>query len=331
MIIDLEQFVRRERPYWNELEEKLEVLENRSLDTLDIDEVKRLHYLYRRVSSDLSQVENYIADTELKNYLEKLVSRAYVQVHQHRSESANFSLWNWCFNTFPSTFRKHIYSFLIVLAVTGTGMLFGGGAILFDTGVKEVLLPFPHLHQDPSRMVEEQEREAGEENGRLEGAKARFSVMLMRNNIRVSILALALGLTWGVGTIIVVFYNSAILGAVITDFVMAGESKFLTAWLLPHGIVELPAIFIAAQAGLVLAHTLIGYGDRTPLLDRLREVGPDLVTFIAGVALMLVWAGLVESFISQYHEPLFPYEIKILFGILEGVVLVLYFWKSGDG
>lgn len=325
MIIDLEQFVRREKPYWNELEELLDRVEQRSLGHMDLEEVKRLHYLYRRVSSDLSQIENYISEPELKQYLENLVSRAYIQVHRDRESTGGFSLWNWMVHTLPSTFRKHAGAFLLVVSIMSTGMLFGGGAVALDPGVKTYLLPFPHLQQHPSERVEQEESSPES----VEGVKARFSAMLMTHNIKVSIFVLVLGLTWGIGTVIVTFYNGVILGAVMGDYILAGESTFLAGWLLPHGIIEIPAILMAAQAGMVLAGAMIGWEDRNRLLDRLRQVGPDLVTLISGVAILLVWAGIVESVISQYHEPVFPYELKIAFGIFEGIILVLYLWMSG--
>jgi uncharacterized membrane protein SpoIIM required for sporulation len=118
----------------------------------------------------------------------------------------------------------------------------------------------------------------------------------------VAILTLALGLTWGIGTLIMLFYNGIILGAVAVDYVMAGQTSFLLGWLLPHGAVEIPAILLAGQAGILLAGALIGWGKPISLRMRLRKISNDLVTLISGVALMLVWAGIIEAFFSQYHE-----------------------------
>ncbi|HWY32685.1 MAG TPA: stage II sporulation protein M, partial [Candidatus Acidoferrum sp.] len=152
---------------------------------------------------------------------------------------------------------------------------------------------------------------------------------LMTHNTKISILTLALGMTWGVGTMIMLFYNGVILGAVAVDYVRAGETKFLLGWLMPHGVIEIPAILIAGQAGLLLAFALIGHGRRTPLRNRLREISGDVVTLIFGVGLMLVWAGFIEAFLSQYHEPVIPYEAKIAFGAVELVLLFLFLGKSG--
>jgi len=65
------------------------------------------------------------------------------------------------------------------------------------------------------------------------------------------------------------------------------------------------------------------------LRARLRDVSRDLATLIFGVAVLLVWAGFVEAFLSQYHEPFIPYEVKIAFGAVELVLLILFLSRSG--
>jgi uncharacterized membrane protein SpoIIM required for sporulation len=142
-------------------------------------------------------------------------------------------------------------------------------------------------------------------------------------------MALAFGLTFGVGTLILLFYNGVILGAVAADYILAGQGLFLAGWLLPHGSVEIPAILLGGQAGLVLAGALIGWGEHTSRSQRLRAVARDLVAIVAGAAALLVWAGTVESFISQYHQPVIPYAVKIAFGLCELAALVLFLGWAG--
>jgi len=40
-------------------------------------------------------------------------------------------------------------------------------------------------------------------------------------------------------------------------------------------------------------------------------------------------AGFVESFLSQYHEPVVPYLAKIAFGLLELILLIVYLSQAG--
>jgi uncharacterized membrane protein SpoIIM required for sporulation len=120
------------------------------------------------------------------------------------------------------------------------------------------------------------------------------------------------------------FYNGITLGAVAVDYVAGGQTAFLLGWLLPHGAVEIPAILIGGQAGLVIAYALIGWGDRSSRADRLRHISGDVVILAGGSAVLLVWAGVVEAFVSQYHEPVVPYDLKIAFGLLEAIALTLF-------
>ena len=62
----------------------------------------------------------------------------------------------------------------------------------------------------------------------------------------------------GIGTMLLLFYNGVILGLVAVDYMLAGQTVFLLGWLLPHGVIEIPAVLIAGQGGLVLGRTLIG-------------------------------------------------------------------------
>jgi uncharacterized membrane protein SpoIIM required for sporulation len=218
----------------------------------------------------------------------------------------------------------------VSIAATLLGVVFGGFAISFDPDAKEILMPFPHLRGDPSeRVAREEEIAKGASDDRLRGAKTSFSAYLMTHNTRVSIFTFSMGITWGIGTIILLFYNGVILGAVSLDYILAGETKFLIGWLLPHGAIEIPAIILAGQTGFVLAGALIGWGQRLSLRRRLQQIFGDLVTLIFGVAIMLIWAGFVEAFLSQYHEPIIPYSVKIGFGVVELIALIVFLGLSG--
>ena len=326
MIIDLQKFISEERPYWNELESMLDRLEKRPELKLTLSRLKRFHYLYQRTSGDLAKMKTFASEPNTLAFLESLVARTFGEIHETRERPHRLAPLQWIFSTFPQTFRRHVRAFWICLAAMLLGSAFGSFAILIDPATKDVLLPFAHLHGDPSDRVA---REESVNKDRLAGAKSSFSSYLMTHNTKVAIFTLALGMTWGIGTLVMLFYNGVILGAVALDYVMAGETTFLLGWLLPHGAIEIPAIILAGQSGLVLAGALIGWGKPISLKMRLRKISTDLMTLIFGVAIMLFWAGIIEAFFSQYHEPVLPYEVKIGFGILELAMLVLFLARSG--
>ncbi len=328
MIIDLPRFIESERPTWAELESALGRIERDPGHRFDLPGALRFHYLYQRAAGDLARLGTFASEPELRRYLESLVARAYTEVHESREKQAKFRPVRTFTRDFPAAFQRHRRAFLLALTLLLAGGLFGGLAHTLDPEAKSSLVPaqFAHLMSDPARRVAEEEAGEAEE---LTGRKASFSTALMTNNIRVSILALALGMTCGAGTLILLFYNGVLLGLVAADYLLAGQGVFLAGWLLPHGATEIPAILIGGQAGFVLARAMIGRGDRQPLTARLRAVGRDVALLGYGFAVLLIWAGLVEAFLSQYHAPVLPYSVKIAFGAIELVLLVLLL--SGGG
>lgn len=329
MIIDLPRFIKDRQPRWKELEEMLRGLENDPAATMDLKEAKRFHLLYQQAAADLAKIQTFASEPELCRYLESVVAQAYAEIHETRRHTrADFHPLRWFWISFPETFQRHVRAFWLSVAILMVGAAFGGGVVIIDPGAKEALLPFSHLMGSPSQRVAKEE---AAKKDRMAGHKATFSSELMTNNIRVSILAFALGMTFGLGTMILLFYNGAILGAVIVDYIIAGQSIFLAGWLLPHGSVEIPSIIIAGQGGLILGSVLVGQGNHAPLSARMRAFAPSLTTLIGGVAVLLVWAGIIESFVSQYHEPALPYWAKITFGSIQLILLIAFLGRRLPG
>lgn len=352
MILDPERFAAAERPFWTELEGTLDRLERDAAARLDLPGAERLYYLYQRACADLARLATGSAEPRLRQYLETLVARAYGELNASGATTADAGnddgqdgaagnndddaaagpwrrAWRWFVAGFPRTVRRRWRAAATAVVLTLVGCGFGALGIGMDyEEAKETILPgqFSHLNGRPSERVAREESEGGRH---LRDGKASFSTALMANNIKVSFTAAALGLTWGIGTVAMLFYNGVILGAVVWDYVLDGQAVFVAGWLLPHGSVEIPSILLAGQAGLVLGGALIGWGRRARLRERMRAVTPDVATLCGGAAVLLVWAGLIEAFFSQYHEPVVPYWLKIAFGSAQLVGLGMFLALGG--
>lgn len=325
MILDLPRFLQTQQPTWNELETMLTRIEQDPAAQWSMDDLQRFHLLYQRTGADLAKLQTFASEPNLSRFLESLLARAYAEIHETRRHTrSRVQPLRWLLIEFPRAFQRHLRAFWVSVLITLAGVAFGGTVVAIDDEAKEIILPFSHLLGNPAQRVAKEESATTDH---MKGRKSTFSSQLMVNNIRVSIFAMALGISWGAGTFIILFYNGVILGAVVIDYLLAGQGVFLCGWLLPHGSIEIPAILIAGQAGLVLGNALIGRGERAPLSERLRKITPALVTLIGGVAVMLVWAGLIESFVSQYHQPVIPYWIKISFGTIELLLLGYFLFR----
>jgi uncharacterized membrane protein SpoIIM required for sporulation len=332
VILDADRFLENERPAWEELSRLLAAFESDPLRTAGVAELERFHYLYQRAVSSLARLQSNSGDSAARRYVEALVARAYGEIHQRRSRAKRFRFFPWLAGGFPRAFRRHAGAFALSLAITLAGAAFGAVAMIEAPDARPALVPFSNLLEKPSeRVAREESRQKKGKADPLGGRKGTFAASLMTHNIQVALLTMAMGLTWGIGAVTLLFYNGVILGAVVCDYVRDGQAQFVMAWLMPHGVIEIPAILVGGQAGFVLAAALAGWKSRESRKRRLADARADLASLAGGLAVMLVWAGIVEAFISQYHQPTLPYGVKIAMGCVELTVLVAWLGFGGTG
>jgi uncharacterized membrane protein SpoIIM required for sporulation len=328
LILDLERFQAQARPRWRDLEALLAALESRPDRRLNPAEAEHLQELYAQTAADLNRVTHGSLAYELRQYLERLVARAYAELYYApptRSEIWRPRRWLRIFTAFPEAFRRQARYFALAGLITLLGCAFGGLAVRYDPASVDVLLPADYL-RNPGERVHEEEQGSGQ--GRhlnSAQAEAAFSGQLIRHNIQVALLAAALGVTFGIGTALLLFENGVLLGAVAVHYTQQGFGLFMTAWLLPHGVFEIPSILIAGQAGFYLARLLLRRREDRNVRESMRE----WLVLVAGLAMMLVWAGLMEAFFSQHHEPVLPYGFKVAVAIAELVLLTIYLLMIG--
>jgi len=142
----------------------------------------------------------------------------------------------------------------------------------------------------------------------MEGFSARFAPLLAMapifimlgiflNNAFVSLLFLVLGLAFGVLPILFVAFNGYVVG-VISHFVVQEKGLlFILLALLPHGIVELPMVFLSAGIGLRLGHQVFSalIGRPTEIKKEFKE---GLRFYFHWIMPLLFLAAVVEAFIT---------------------------------
>jgi len=326
MILDLQRFQVQARPRWNRLESLLAALEGRPDRRLNSAEADQLQDLYAQTATDLNRVTHGALAPELRQYLERLVARAYAELHYApptRSEIWQPRRWLKIFTAFPETFRRQCRYFVLAVLITVLGCTLGGLAVRYDPASVDVLLPADYLRNPVQHVHEEEQGQSHDlHSAQIEAA---FSAQLIRHNIQVALLAAALGVTFGIGTALLLFENGVLLGAVAARYTQQGFWLFMTAWLLPHGAFEIPSILVAGQAGFYLARLLLRRREDRNVRQSMRE----WLVLVAGLAMMLVWAGIMEAFFSQHHAPVLPYALKVAVGAAELGLLTIYLLLTG--
>ena len=129
------------------------------------------------------------------------------------------------------------------------------------------------------------------------GDEAALSSQIFTNNIQVTFLVIAGGIFAGLGTAAVTIFNGGFIGAIIGLTIENGSSGELFRFVLPHGVLELSCIAVAACAGLRIGWALVDPGTLTRGQSLRREARPAM-ELVLGTMPWLVLAGLVEGFVS---------------------------------
>jgi stage II sporulation protein M len=125
-----------------------------------------------------------------------------------------------------------------------------------------------------------------------------LAAAIFLNNSVKTLIALLLGAVFGVVPVIFLFANGAALGVVFSLSIRARGLWSSLASIAPHGVIELPAVFLGMSIGLMLgAQTLARIRRRcaTPIRT---EIGLALRYFCTVIAPLLLLAALIEVFVT---------------------------------
>jgi uncharacterized membrane protein SpoIIM required for sporulation len=156
-----------------------------------------------------------------------------------------------------------------------------------------------------------------------ENPAASFTGMVWANNAWISAQAVALGIT-GIWVPMILFSNAQGVGIAAGIFAAAGKSDVFYSYILPHGLMELTAVFIACAAGLRIFWAMVSPGPRTRG-RAVAEEGRSLITVALGLVLVLFVSGLVEGFVTPGPLPVWA-KIGIGAAVLAAYWLYVLVW-----
>lgn len=331
-----ESFVRARREAWSRLHDLVDKAQRTRLASLTDDEVHELGTLYRRTSADLARAQTRYASTiagqELVRSLNALVLRAHAQIYSAPAPAPSTG-WAFFLYGFPEAFRRH-WKAIALAAFFMFAPAFASYVSVWSNPESAKLFMPDEIAETVHRRAQTKQTTGWGANLQYEGvvASPEVSSRIMTNNIQVSIGAVALGFTAGLGTTYMLISNGLLIGSLAG--VASNDKIDFVFWsvILPHGILELTAIAIAGGAGFVIARAIYAPGD-LPRRDALKIAGTEAGKLLIGVAVMLVCAGLIEGFLTP--SPL-PPTLKMIVAIMTGIVMVLWFSlrqpvKNGEG
>jgi uncharacterized membrane protein SpoIIM required for sporulation len=280
------RWIEKRKPYWSQLETLLAGRSN-SLRTLTRGELQELGLLYRQTAADLAAIRQDPSSVHFARYLNQLMARAHNIIYAGHRENYG-AILSFFYRDYPAAFRRNLKYCIASVLIFIVGGIAGAAITFQDPDFQtEILGP---------QMVETiQHREMWTHS--IISVKPVASSAIMTNNLTVSFMTFASGITAGLGTLYMLFFNGFLMGVIGAACFIAGMSLKLWSFVAPHGVLELPAIFIAGGAGLKIAQGLLFPGV-LPRKESLTLAGKEATTLVLGVIPLLIVAGVIEAFVS---------------------------------
>ncbi|MCH0538485.1 stage II sporulation protein M [Streptomyces sp. MUM 203J] len=310
--MDLDVYVNAHQAEWDRLDHLLR--RGRRLTGAEADE---LVSLYQRTATHLSVIQSTAPDPALTARLTQLVARARAAVTGIRR----------------ATWRDvtHFLSVGFPAAVYRSRHWWIPTAVL-STLVAAIIGWWIGTHPEVQSAIAAPDalREMTRPGGQYEtyyssNPATSFAAQVWTNNARAAALCLALGAFLGVPVLWVLLLNMLNLGIGLGLMASVGRLDTFLGLVLPHGLLELTAVFVAAGTGLRLGWTLIDPGPQTRRAA-LAQRGRAAIGMAIGLALVLFVAGVIEGFVTPSDLPTWA---RISIGVLAELAFLLYVYVLG--
>ena len=315
--MNLDIFLNQRRPKWQRLETLLKQSQ-RNLQTLSSDELDELGRLYRNATSDLALARRDFPGHNVNAYLNQLVGRAHSFLY--RGEPLR---WQWLTQFYSQTFPR-LYRELLPYTICSFALFMVAIFIAFFTVWQMPDTVYLFMGEGAVGLVREVEQ------GRMwtdiePAVRSSSASFILTNNIQVTFLTFAGGITAGLLSAWILVNNGLNIGAIFGLLQFHGMFSGLAEFVAAHGFIELSVIFLAGGCGLYMGDGLL----RPGLLTRraaLVERGQDSVRLILGCVPLLIIAGLIEGFISPSG---LHWGVKLAVGLSTGILLYYYWFFVG--
>ncbi|MFB0618384.1 stage II sporulation protein M [Streptomyces sp. AGS-58] len=310
--MDLDVFVSVHRAEWDRLDALLR--RRRRLTGAEADE---LVVLYQRTATHLSLIRSSAPDPQLTGRLSQLVARARSVVTGTRRASWS-DVTRFLGRSFPAAvYRARHWWIPTALVSTAIAVLLGWWIGTHPDVQSSIAAP---------SQLRELTRPGGEYETYYSSHPATaFAAQVWTNNAQAAAMCLVLGVFLGLPVLWILFENMLNLGVGFGLMSSAGRLDTFLGLVLPHGLLELTAVFVAAGTGLRLGWTVVDPGPRTRRAA-LAEEGRAAIGMAIGLALVLFVSGAIEGFVTPSDLPTWA---RIGIGIVAELAFLAYVYVLG--
>ncbi len=281
------RWLEKRKTHWARLELLVDRSTHGGISALDHRELQELGLLYRQTASDLATVREDVTSNQLAFYLNQLLGRAHNLIYMGHKQKIS-GIVRFYSQTYPQVFRETFRQTLLAFLIFAVTAVATWAVTIHDP-------TFAHRLLGPRMMDTIEKKEMWTQS--IVTIKPLAASSIMTNNLSVSFATFAMGITAGIGTVWMMVVNGMLIGVIGAATWQAGMALQLWSFVAPHGVLELPAIFIAGGAGLEIARGML-FPGLLPRRESLARAGGRAARLVLGIVPMLVVAGIIEGFVS---------------------------------
>lgn len=272
---------------------------------------------FNQITSDLSYSRTYYPHRSIKLYLNEKTSKFFIDIYKSKKSNVSSFVNFWKYEI-PCIAYMHRFEFYITLAVCLLGI--GIGLLSFN---KDPDFAAHMLGPDYIAMTEENIKNNDPMGVYKDGGRFEMFWRIAQNNIKVSFFVYAMGLFFGIGSLIDILFESVRISAFLMFFIKRdlGFSAYTSIFM--HGAIEVSSLLVAGAAGFIMGKGLIfpGTYGRFQSFQMSAKRG---IKIILSLIPFFLFAGFIEGYITRMTD-INPY-FRLAFIVVCFVFVIFYFF-----
>ena len=307
-------FLKKNKNKWLEYERQLFGDESSRINP------DRLAELYIQLTDDLAYARTFYPRSKIVKYLNGLAAQTHLTIYKNKKEKKQRFSRFWT-TELPMAYRRAHRFMFYSFAIFTISFLIGLLSVFNQQDFARVILGDGYVNMtidnirnnDPMGVYKDED-------------KGTMFASIAYNNVRVSFLAFAAGISFSLLTVWILFQNGVMVGAFLGFFHVYGDRKSVFWEIVPvvyiHGTLELSAIVIAGGAGMMMGNSIL-FPKTYSRIRSLRVGATNGVKMIVGLIPVFLLAAFFEGYITRLTE--MPLVLKMTI-ILSSLAFVLWYY-----
>lgn len=301
-------FIKQNIRKWREYEYLMTMVESQSPD--------ELADMYNDLTADLAFAQTHYPNSRITLYLNNLTLQLHTSIYGNKREKWSRISRFWTHEV-PLAVWDARKELLLSLSVFLLFIAIGVVSTLNDYDFPRLILGDGYVDMTIDNIQNGDPAAVYQGGGNTESF-----LMIAFNNIRVSLMAFAMGVLTSLGSVYYLMMNGVMVGAFTTMFYNEGVLGEAMLAIMLHGTLELSTIVIEGGAGIVMGNGWLFPGTYSRI-QSFRRAAKRGLKIVVGTLPVVITAAVVEGYFTRYTHA--SNALRGGFIILSAAFIIYYY------